>query len=79
MRAIISASEDRESRQGLLLTVGGAGGYYRGGAGSSVVALYVQDGSGVDGWTQIEDLVEGLGAGCWRRSVVSLKEAQWSS
>lgn len=35
---------------------------------------YIQDGSGVDGWSRTGDLMEGFGAGCWRRSVGSLKE-----
>lgn len=51
-------------------------GYYRGEWGPLLwlATSCIQDGSGVDGWTQTADLTEGFGAGCWRRFVGSLKE-----
>lgn len=78
-RAIISSSEDGESRQGLLLTFGGAGVTTEGSGVPPSWLCTFRTGAAFDGWTQIEDLMEGLGAGCWRRSAASLKEALWKS
>lgn len=77
-RAIISSSEDGESRQGLLLTFGGAGVTTEGSGVPPSWLCTFRTGAAFDGWTQIEDLMEGLGAGCWRRSAASLKEALWT-